>query len=325
MTTSIVTGAAGFIGFAVARKLASDPANQVVVIDNFLRGERDAAFEELCRLPNVSLLELDLSAPDAVERLPNTAVDHVFHLAAFNGTQNFYEYPYEVLRHSTLPTFALVERYVRQARVRGRFIYAGSSESYASTVSKFGWAVPTAEDVPLCIEDPTNARWSYGVSKLHGEVLTCAACKQFGVPYTAIRYHNVYGPRMGDKHVVPDFVQRMNRGIYALYGHEDTRSFLYIDDAVDATLGLAMSSEAANQIVNVGSTDEVTMAHLGELMMKVAGIDAPIELHPSPPGSVKRRAPDVTKLRSLIGFEPRWSLERGLRETVGWYQRHAKV
>jgi UDP-glucose 4-epimerase len=323
MTTSIVTGAAGFIGFAVARELLRDPEHHVILVDNFVRGHRDDELEALCRAPNATFIEVDLSAPDAVSRLPGGPIDHVFHFAALNGTQNFYERPYDVLRHSTLPLFALVERYVKPRAMRGRFIYAGSSEAYASTVTKFGWKVPTAEDVPLSIADPTNARWSYGVSKLHGEVLTCAACSEFGVAYTAIRYHNVYGPRMGDKHVIPDFVMRMARGTYALYGYEDTRSFLYIDDAVDATLRLARSDAAANQIVNVGNDREVTIKELGELMMHVSGIDAPLELHPSPAGSVKRRVPDLGKLRSLVGFEPSWSLERGVRETVAWYRARA--
>ena len=140
------------------------------------------------------------------------------------------------------------------------------------------------------------------------------------MPFTSIRFHNVYGPRMGDKHVIPDFVQRLNRGVYALYGHEDTRSFLYIEDAVDATLALARSERASNQIVNVGSSHEIQMRSLGEMMMHAAGITAPIELHPSPKGSVRRRVPELSKLRELINFEPRWSLERGLAETVSWYR-----
>ncbi|MBA3454745.1 MAG: NAD-dependent epimerase/dehydratase family protein [Deltaproteobacteria bacterium] len=325
MSTSIITGAAGFIGYALAHRLAQDPEHQLILIDNFLRGEDDKAYAALGERSNVTLLKIDLSAPDAIERLPDVAVDFVFHLAALNGTQNFYERPYEVLKHSTVPTFSLVEKYVTSNKVRSRFLYAGSSEAYASTVTRFNWPVPTAEDVPLSIEDPTNARWSYGVSKLHGEVLTCVACKQFGVPFTAIRYHNVYGPRMGDKHVIPDFVHRMNDQVYSLYGHEDTRSFLYIEDAVAATIQLAKAPAAADQIVNVGSTEEVTIAKLGEMMMRVAGIRAPIELFPSPQGSVKRRAPDVAKLRSITGFEPAWTLERGLAETVAWYRSHPKT
>jgi UDP-glucose 4-epimerase len=320
MTTSLVSGAAGFIGFALARKLASDPEHRVIVVDNFVRGERDAAFAALCAQPNVEFLEIDLSAGDAAAKLPAVELDYLFHLAALNGTQNFYERPFEVLRHSTLPTFTLIDRYVASRLVRKRFVYAGSSEAYAGATRKFGWPIPTNEDVPLCIEDPTNARWSYGASKLHGEVLTCAACKQHGTAFTAIRYHNVYGPRMGDKHVIPDFVHRLNKGEYALYGHTDTRCFMYIDDAIDATIALSRAPAAADQIVNVGSDQEITIADLGKLMMNAAGIDAPIALHPSPKGSVPRRVPDLTKLRALTGFEAQWTLERGLRETVGWYR-----
>ena len=172
---TLITGAAGFIGYALAKRLADDPTNELIVVDNFIRGKRDAGYLELCARPNVTALELDLSAPGAVETLPTTSLDYLFHLAALNGTQNFYEKPYEVLRHSTLPAFALIDKYVVTRAVRNRFVYAGSSEAYASTISVFDWAVPTKEDVPLCIDDPTNARWSYGASKLHGEVLTCVA------------------------------------------------------------------------------------------------------------------------------------------------------
>jgi UDP-glucose 4-epimerase len=325
VTTSLVTGGAGFIGFAVARALARDPDHHVVVVDNFVRGARDAMFVELCARPNVTAIELDLASPDAAGRLPEQTFDFVFHLAALNGTQNFYERPYEVMRHSTLPLFALVERYVTSRKVTGRFVYAGSSEEYAATVTRFGWNVPTAEDVPLCIDEPHNARWSYATSKLHGEVLTCTACKQFGIPFTAIRYHNVYGPRMGDKHVIPDFIARMVRGRYELHGYEDTRSFLFVDDAVDATLRLARAPAAIDQIVNVGSDREISMSELGELMMRIAGVSAPIAKHPSPKGSVRRRVPDLGKLRALIGFEPTWSLERGLDETMTWYRAQLTV
>jgi nucleoside-diphosphate-sugar epimerase len=200
-----------------------------------------------------------------------------------------------------------------------RFIYAGSSEAYAGTVSKFDWPVPTAEDVPLCITDPSNLRWSYGGSKLHGEVLVTGACSQFNKEYTIIRYHNVYGPRMGDKHIVPDFLERAKKGVYSLYGHSDTRSFIYIDDAVRATLMLAGSDSAANETVNVGSDEEIKIADLGRLMMELAGAKGEIELHESPKGSVPRRSPDIDKLKRLVDFQQEVSLEDGLRKTMEFY------
>jgi len=319
MTDVLITGAAGFIGFALADKLSRDDDKNVFVVDNFIRGERDAEYKKLCARDSVTSFSLDLTDSHAVQKLPKE-VDIIFHMAALNGTQNFYERPYDVARCCTLPTFHLLDRYARQGSLK-RFMYAGSSEAYADTVSTFDWQVPTDEQVPLCITDTSNPRWSYGASKLHGEVTVIAACRQYAIDYTIARYHNVYGPRMGDKHVIPDFLERMNRGIYALYGHSDTRSFIYIDDAVRATLLLADCDEAANETVNVGSEHEVRILDIGRRLLELAGIDEEIELHDSPKGSVPRRAPDTTKLRELTEFEERWTLSNGLLQTMKNYLR----
>ena len=317
MTNVLVTGAAGFIGYALADALSRRDNTRVFAVDNFVRGERDSAYAELCARDSVESFDMDLTDGNAVRDLPES-VDVIFHMAALNGTQNFYERPYDVIRCSTLPTFQLLDRYGPRADFR-RFIYAGSSEAYAGTVSKLGWEVPTAENVPLCITDPSNLRWSYGGSKLHGEVLVTGACHQFDKEHTIIRYHNVYGPRMGDKHVVPDFLERMKEGVYSLYGHSDTRSFIYIDDAVRATILLAESAEAANETVNVGSDEEIRIVDIGKKMLELAGIDAEMELHDSPRGSVPRRAPNISKLKKLVDFEQQVSLADGLRRTMDFY------
>jgi UDP-glucose 4-epimerase len=165
-----------------------------------------------------------------------------------------------------------------------------------------------------------NPRWSYAAAKIHGEVLTINACRQFGVPFSIIRYHNVYGPRMGDKHVVPDFLLRLKRGIAELYGHADTRAFLYTDDAVDATLLVGESETTAGEVVNIGGEQELTMLELARQLMIILGRDPDeITLHPSPAGSVKRRVPSIEKLRERTGFQARWSLEEGLLETIRFY------
>jgi nucleoside-diphosphate-sugar epimerase len=204
-----------------------------------------------------------------------------------------------------------------------RFIYAGTSEAYASTVTRFGWPVPTAEDVPLCVDDPANVRWSYGASKLHGEVAVFAAAQQFGLRHSVIRYHNVYGPRMGDKHVVPDFLLRARRGEFRLFGGDDTRAFIYIDDAVAATLSVTESADCVGQILNIGGSREIRIEDLGRLMMEAGGFAGGIAVEPSPKGSVKRRAPDLSKLIRLTGFKESWPLEKGLRETADFYLRQA--
>ena len=317
MTNVLITGAAGFIGFALADSLSKRGDTNVYVVDNFVRGESDAAYAELCSRDSVVAFNLDLTDSNAVRELPES-IDLILHMAALNGTQNFYERPYDVVRCSTLPTFHLLDRYGPASGLK-RFVYAGSSEAYAGTVSRFDWPVPTAEDVPLCITDPSNLRWSYGGSKLHGEILVTAACHQYEKDYTIIRYHNAYGPRMGDKHVVPDFLERMKNGIYSLYGHSDTRSFIYIDDVVRATVMLAECADAANETVNVGSETETKIVDIGKMLLELAGIDAEIELHDSPKGSVPRRAPDISKLKELVGYAEEISLADGLRRTMDYY------
>jgi nucleoside-diphosphate-sugar epimerase len=318
MTHSLVTGAAGFLGYHLARALSSRQDMHVTCVDDFSRGEDDEAYRALRNLDNVTCIEADLCDLSSVARLPSD-LDFVYHLAALNGTQNFYERPMHVLRACTLPTLNLLEKYASLPSSRPRFIFAGTSEAYASTVTRFSWPVPTAEDVPLSIDDPQNPRWSYAVSKMHGEVAVNQTGRTTGLPVTVIRYHNAYGPRMGDKHVIPDFLARARHNRFELYGHADTRSFLYVDDAVRATMMVAESPNCIGETINIGSEEEFTIEELGIKIMQVIGRNENIVLHPSPAGSVKRRAPDVSKLQSLTKFERRVSLEEGLLATARYY------
>jgi nucleoside-diphosphate-sugar epimerase len=313
----LISGAAGFLGYHLASKLSENASNQIICVDNGIRGENDKMYQDLLKLENVSGFNIDLNQAEALKQLPDE-VDIIYHLAALNGTQNFYERPFDVLRCCTLPTLNLLEKYAPTSSLK-RFIYAGTSESYASTVTRFNWPVPTAEDVPLGISDVFNPRWSYAAGKMHGEIATINGCKQYNKQFTIIRYHNAYGPRMGDKHVVPDFYSRARNGKLALFGYEDTRSFIYSDDAIRATILAGNSENTIGEVVNIGSDKEITIKDLGEVMKKVAGLTGDIELHPSPEGSVKRRCPDVAKLKKLTGFKENWSLEDGLRVTAEFY------
>ncbi|WP_343683467.1 NAD-dependent epimerase/dehydratase family protein [Asticcacaulis sp.] len=317
MTRVVVTGAAGFLGFHLTRYLAEIKGYEVIAVDNFVRGENDPHLAALSEKPNVTFIELDLSDPAKVATLP-VDVDYVYHLAALNGTQNFYERPMDVIKSCTLPNIYLAEHYGRNAKLK-RFIYAGTSESYASTVTKFNWPVPTAEDVPLGLSDVTNPRWSYAASKMHGEVVTAQAGRSFSMPYSIVRYHNAYGPRMGDRHVVPDFYVRAKEGRFELFGYEDTRAFLYVDDAVRGTTLIGENERTVNEIVNLGGGREITMLDLAKEMMAVRGMEGDIVLHPSPAGSVKRRLPELAKIRELTGFQETVSLAEGLELTAKFY------
>ncbi len=312
MPTYLVTGAAGFIGFHLARLLASS-GHRVIAADIGLHDNASDQFAALAATDGVEVLRVDLTDLAVVGQLPK--VDGVFHLAALNGTENFYSRPFETAWHSTVTTMALLRHFGEVGT--GFFFYAGSSESYASTVTLFDWPVPTAEDVPLSISDAREIRWSYGASKLHGEVACFAAQAQYKMPVVVGRFHNAYGPRMGIHHVIPDFISRGLHGTFSLYGAEHTRSFIYIDDAVRAVVVLA--EQALGEVVNIGSPDEVTMRELAEVIMDEAGWSGEVEEHEAPSGSVLRRSPDLTRLATFVdigGFTP---LREGIRRVLPEY------
>lgn len=289
MKKILVTGSSGFIGKNLVASLRS---NGYTVI------EADKK------------IGLDLSNLDVINNLPD--VDIVFHAAAYNGTKFFYQRPFDVIRDNILPTQYLLERYAGQCE---RFVFTGTCESYAGAVDRFNYPVPTNESVPLVVSDVTNPRWSYGGSKIAGELMCVAANKQFDQSYTIIRYHNVYGPDQVD-HFIPEFVSRVKTGNMELFGGTDTRSFMFIDDAIDATVKILQSQETLNKIVNVGVAKESTIQEVAELMLNILKIDKPLIHLDSPPGSVKRRSPDVSFLKNVVGFTERVSLAEGIRSTI---------
>lgn len=308
MGTYLVTGAAGFIGQHLAAALIAR-GDRVHAVDVELHEEAPEQVRRL-REAGADYHRVDLTDPARVAELPE--VDGVFHLAALNGTQNFYSSPWQTLKHSTLPTLLLLERYA--GADLEFFFYAGSSESYASVVSQFGWEIPTGEDVPLGISDPRELRWSYGASKLHGEVALFAAAAELGVPAVVGRFHNAYGPHMGTKHVIPDFIARGREGTFSLYGAQQTRSFIYIEDAVHAVL--AVAAGGVGEVINIGSPDEVTMLELAQVIMAEAGWHGEIAEFPAPSNSVQRRSPDVTRLGELIDTSAFLPLNRGVRQVL---------
>jgi nucleoside-diphosphate-sugar epimerase len=312
MSTYLVTGAAGFLGAHLTRLLSSR-GHRVVAVDKGLHANAAEQISRLRSLDGVEYVSMDLADRSAVSTLPS--VDGVFHLAALNGTHNFYARPWETVWHSTVPTLMLLEHYAD--RSPGFFFYAGSSETYAGTVTRFDWPVPTDETVPLTIEDPRGIRWSYGASKLHGEVASFAAQAQSGIPVVVGRFHNAYGPDMGIHHVIPDFINRGKQGTFELHGARQTRSFLYVDDAVNAVTVVA--ERALGEVVNIGSPHEVEIIDLARVIMQEAGWTGEIAEFPAPEGSVARRAPDVTRLRELVDVDAFVPLPEGIRRTLPSY------
>jgi len=324
----LITGGAGFIGLALARNIFErDPDARVVLVDNFSRGKDDTDLRAVTADPRLSVLSLDLADPASFAKLGN-GYDHVYHLAAINGTDLFYKIPHEVMRVNMLTLIYMLE-WFRTHNAGGKFLFTSSNEAYAGALEAFdSLPIPTPENVPLVIADPYNPRWTYATTKLAGELFVIWYAQMYKFRAVIVRPHNFYGPRAGYNHVIPQFSLRITRreDPFMIFGATETRTFCYIDDAVLAMREL-MDSGATDQwpieTVHIGGHREVTMRALADAMFGVAGWKPQkIDVKDAPAGSVKRRQADTSKIETLIGWKERTSLEEGLRTTMEWYRKN---
>jgi nucleoside-diphosphate-sugar epimerase len=314
----VILGAAGFIGYHLAKSLAVEAKVDLLLVDNFIRGANDEDFLKLSGLQNVNFAELDLSKESSFENLFNKS-DLVINCAALNGTQNFYQVPLDVMLNTGISAF-FAARYAALAQVH-KYIYLGSSESYAGGVNLGFVGVPTSEIVPLVIENVENIRWSYSLGKTFGEIACYSANSQLGLNFQILRIHNIYGPRMGNKHVIPDLIEKFRLGNMDVPGHGESRAFMYIDDLVGVVRFLITNENNDIKLMNVGSQTETLIKILAEKIAKVLEIEKAIKPLESWPGSVKRRLPDTSLLRSIYAFDET-SLDEGLDKTISWYLNH---
>jgi nucleoside-diphosphate-sugar epimerase len=207
----------------------------------------------------------------------------------------------------------------------GELILASSSEVYQSPPM-----VPTNESVPLSVPDPLNPRYSYGGGKIISELLAINYGRKDFERVVIFRPHNVYGPDMGNEHVIPQLSRRIGELCQQQAGKirlpiqgtgEETRAFIYIDDMIAGVLRIVEAAKHLD-IVHVGADQEVSIATLAREIGRV--FDRDIEIVPGQltTGSTPRRCPDIQRLRDL-GFEPRVSLQQGLAQTVSWYREQS--
>lgn len=281
----VLTGHKGFIGSHYLKY--ADLDNDVQIIKTFDK----ASGEDLCN-PRIAY-----DSPDC---------DVLVHMAATNGTRLFYEQPIEVATNNTLPTFNLVHRY---QNTNTKIVFTSTCEIFNGAIDAGYYPVPTDEQVPIMFNDITNPRWSYSVPKALGENLV----SNCGNPWLVIRYFNIYGPGQKD-HFISEFVERCKQGIYYIKG-DDTRSFCYIDDAINITHNLIKNHN--NCIVNVGRQEETNISIVAKTIMGIMGINpSKLEIKPGPKGSAKRRCPDTALMQQLTGFSNYTPLHVGLRKTV---------
>jgi nucleoside-diphosphate-sugar epimerase len=319
MKKAVLLGGAGFIGLNIARHLLEKANYEVTIVDNFFRGKKDEALKEVKNNQNVTIVSSDLTNPTEFEQLDDE-YDHVYMLASVVGVKYTEEMPDEIIRINTQLILNTLE-WLKGVSCQ-KALFTSTSEAYAGSIEAFDYAIPTPEEVPLCIEDIQHPRFTYAVTKMLGESGFINYARRHDFECTIVRYHNIYGPRMGFKHVIPEVAQRFYEGEepFKIYGYNQTRAFCYIDDAVEATV-LAMESEKANnEIFHIGNMDdELKIETLIKFMGELNDYEGDYKLVSAPSGSVSRRCPDISKAKKLLGYVPKTDWKTGVKKTNDWY------
>ncbi len=316
--TALITGGSGFIGFHLARRLCRE-GYVIDLVDNFSRGVVDPELQELLNARNVRLIRMDVLDASAYSQL-RLDYDYVYHCAAIIGVANVLSRPYAVLADNVKMLFALLG-HCRKIAMLKRFIFPSTSEVYAGTLQYFELPIPTPESTPLAVTDLAHPRTSYMLSKIYGEAL----CRHSGVPFTIIRPHNVYGPRMGMSHVVPELLKKAYDapvgGQIEVASILHRRTFCYIDDAVEQIRRVAESSECEGLALNIGNqTPEMSIGEMADVIVKTVGKPLHVIALPETSGSPTRRCPDMRETILRTGYPARWDVESGVKATFDWYR-----
>lgn len=318
MRKTLIIGGAGFIGAHLARALVGT-GEPVDVLDNFSRGVCDSYLQEIEVKPDVRLIDGDMLDPTTPSLLDDDYAA-IYQFAAIIGVRHVLERPYEVLHKNVMIQASAIELAQRQ-KALDRFVFTSTSEVYAGSLLHMNMPIPTPEHFPLALTDLAHARTSYMLSKIYGE----AMCQQSSLPFTIVRPHNVYGPRMGLVHVLPELIMKARilpqGGQLAVASSEHRRAFCFIDDAVEMLRRLAAAPKAARGTFNLGNQEqETSIGDVARIVLrKIGRTDLEIVPLPQTPGSPARRCPDMRQTIAVTGFRPTIDLDEGIQRTYQWY------
>ena len=303
----ILAGVAGFIGSHLADCLLAE-GHSVVGVDNFLTGS-PANIEHLQGNPRFDFVQQDVCEPFDVPG----SVDGVLNLASPASPKDYLEHPLETLAVGSSGTRNLLEL---ARRHNARFLLCSTSECYGDPLEH-----PQSESYWGNV-NPVGPRSCYDESKRFAEALTMAARRTYKVRSNIARIFNTYGPRMklDDGRVVPAFLGQALRGQpITIFGDgSQTRSFCYVSDMVEGLCRLMLSDE--RYPVNLGNPAEMTILDFARRIQALTGSANPIAFEALPEDDPKRRQPDISKAKRLLGWEPRVALDDGLRETIAYFR-----
>jgi UDP-glucose 4-epimerase len=324
--SALITGGSGFIGSHLSEALL-DAGYRVTTIDNLSTG-RQKNISHLIDRPGFQFVIDSITNEIVMDRLVSEC-DVIFHMAAAVGVQLIVSDPVRVIETNVLGTHAVLKA---ANRYRRKVLIASTSEIYGKNAQ-----VPFSEEADRLLGPTTMSRWSYSSSKAVDEFLGLAYYNQMELPVIIFRLFNTVGPRQSGQYgmVVPRFAQQaLLREPLTVYGDgTQTRCFCDVRDTIRAIVGLSECPEAVGQVFNIGATNEISILDLArQVIQTVEGVNGPFEFPLSEAESLKyvpyheaygsdfedmvRRVPDIAKIRQFIGWEPRLTLDKTLRDIV---------
>ncbi|MBN1810832.1 MAG: GDP-mannose 4,6-dehydratase [Anaerolineae bacterium] len=316
----LVTGGAGFVGSNLVDVLMAQ-GHEVTVIDNLSVG-KISSIEHHLTSDRFHFVNDSILTVITLERLIRQT-DLICHLAAVVGPKYVVEDPLGTIVTNVRGTENVLEL---AFKYWVRCVIASSSEVYGKSI-----AVPLSEDDDRLLGSTTVSRWSYADAKAIDEYFAFAYAKK-GLPVTVVRYFNAYGPRLDPKgygSVIAKFFSQALRGEpMTIYDDgSQTRCFTYVADTIEGTIRAATVREAAGRVFNIGSNRETSINELAQLIQRLTGSASEIVHLPYETAydvvfeETRRRVPDISRAREVLGFEARTSLEEGLPQTLEWFQK----
>jgi len=304
---ALVTGAAGFLGSHLCDALLAD-GYSVVAVDNLLTG-RESNLQHLRNESRFEFRQIDINDPFDCGH-----VDYVFHFACPASPVDYMQHGIETLKVGSLGTLHALET---AHKYGAKYLISSTSECYGDPLEH------PQEETYWGHVNPIGPRSVYDEAKRFSEALTMAFHRYHQVDTRIVRIFNTYGPRMqlNDGRVVPNFMKQALRGEnLTVYGDgRQTRSFCYVSDEIDGFMRLSKSSE--HLPVNIGNPAEFTILECAKLVIEVTGSKSKISYEALPQDDPKQRRPDITKARTLLGWEPRIDLHTGLKMSLEYFRK----
>lgn len=308
MAHILITGGAGNIGSALASALANDSENFIIIADNLLSGSK----QKVPKRDNVRFIKCDVNDyRDIAALFYHYHFKYVFHYAAVVGVERTLANPLAVLAD-----IQGIENILKLSKNTGveRVFYSSSSEVYGEPVE-----LPQHEQTT-----PLNSRLPYAIVKNMGEAYFKAYQQEYGLNYTIFRFFNTYGPNQSEDFVIPRFINLAlrNKDI-CIYGDGlQSRTFLYVDDNIAACINAAKSDDFINQTINIGSDMEYCIKDLAQMIVTLSNSSSKIKhMPPLAEGDMKRRCPDISNMRLLLG-QKIISIEEGVARLIRHYRPH---